>query len=230
MARLAHLLCLVSFGALVPCCCPTAPAPHKPEKAMQDPAMHVVMVHGILERGKNFKMLRERLEKQGVACHVVELKPSDARTGIEVLARSLAEQIASELGSEQSFSMIGFSMGGLVSRYYLQNLGGARRCDQLITLASPHHGTWTAYLYPGKGARQMRPNSPFLRQLAASEDQLGEMPVTSYRTALDLVILPTTSSIWERAENRLHFAPLHPLMLNLPTVLGDIEKRLLNDR
>lgn len=223
------LTALILAGCLANCC-PTIPASSEASSAPPaDPVKHVVLVHGFLERGSNFKMLRERLEKRQVHCLVPRLTPSDGRTGIDALARQLKEAIDEEFGPERQISVVGFSMGGLISRYYLQNLGGAERCEQLITVASPHNGTFTAYLYPGRGTQQMRPGSEFLSQLARSENRLGSMPVTSYRTPLDLIILPTTSPVWPRAENLSHCAPLHPLMLNIPPVLSDIERRLLEE-
>jgi triacylglycerol lipase len=84
-----------------------------------------------------------------------------------------------------------------------------------------------AYAYPGKGARQMRPGSQFLKDLEATEDRLGDIPVVSYRTPMDLIILPTESSVWKRAENHSHRVILHPLMLYSKPVLDDIEKRMV---
>lgn len=226
MNRIAILLFVAS---LLPCCCPSPSSQNCKEMTGSDfkPVMHIVMVHGFLERGNNFKMLSKRLEKHQIGCHVMRLKPSDGRTGLDALALQLKEQIESELGQDKKFSIVSYSMGGLISRYYLQNLDGASRCQQLITVSTPHHGTWTAKFYPGKGARQMRRGSEFLKALEQTSDQLGEMPITSYRTPMDLIILPTTSSIWKRAENRKYYALLHPLMLNIPSVLSDIERRLV---
>ena len=82
------------LALLAASCCPQPKADsccHAQSKP--DPIMHVVMVHGFLERGSNFKMLRERLEKKQVACHVVRLKPSDGRKGICNQAESLRTQI-----------------------------------------------------------------------------------------------------------------------------------------
>ncbi len=51
-------------------------------------------------------------------------------------------------------------MGGVVSRYYLQRLGGLARVRRFVTISSPHHGTVTAYLRrlpergPADAARQ----------------------------------------------------------------------------
>lgn len=190
----------------------------------------VVLVHGILENGMSFDSLRSRLENHGIECHVPKLEPNDARDGIDQLAKSLKEGIDKEFGPDERFAMVGFSMGGLVSRYYLQKLGGAERCDAFITVSSPHHGTKMAYAYPGKGARQMRPGSPFLKDLEATEDRLGDIPVVSYRTPMDLIILPTDSSVWKRAENQSYPVILHPLMLHSKPVLDDIEKRLVIDK
>ena len=190
----------------------------------------VVLVHGILEDGVAFNSLRSRLENHGIQCHVPKLEPNDARDGIDMLARSLKEEIDKEFGPTDRFAMVSFSMGGLVSRYYLQNLGGAERCDTFITVSSPHHGTKTAYAYPGEGARQMRPGSPFLKDLEATEGKLGDIPVVSYRTPMDLIILPTESSVWERAENYSYPVVLHPLMLYSKPVLDDIEKRLVIEK
>lgn len=191
--------------------------------------MNVVLVHGFLQSGNCYKPMRKRLEKHNVRCLTARLSPSDGRSGICSLAGDLKDQIEGAFDPDEEFAIVGYSMGGLVSRYYLQNLGGADRCHQLITISSPHQGTIMANLYPSKGARQMRRGSEFLSQLEETEHKLGDIPVTSYRTPLDLMILPTTSSVWERAENQAHTVALHPLMLRDPRVLDDIESRLLGN-
>ena len=115
----------------------------------------------------------------------------------------------------------------MVSRYYLQNLDGAKRCDLFITISSPHHGTKAAWLYPSKGAAQMRPGSQFIANLDKTEGQLGKIPVISYRTPMDMIIVPPSSSIWDRAENLEFRVALHPLMLSSNDVLSDIERHLM---
>jgi triacylglycerol esterase/lipase EstA (alpha/beta hydrolase family) len=49
-------------------------------------------------------------------------------------------------------NIIGHSMGGLDSRWYIEQNGGEKYVDTLVTLATPHHGTLTsrfASLTPG---------------------------------------------------------------------------------
>ncbi|MBG7608884.1 MAG: lipase [Verrucomicrobia bacterium] len=185
----------------------------------------VVMVHGIFEDGKAFDSLKRRLETHGIQCFVPKLTPADGRGGLDKLAEGLKDQIDKEFGEDEKFALVAFSMGGLVSRYYLQKLGGAEHCEEFITVSTPHHGTKTAYSYPTKGVFQMRPGSDFLRDLEETEATLGEMPIVSHRTPMDLIILPTSSSVWSRAENHSHNVVLHPLMLHSKPVLDDIERR-----
>jgi triacylglycerol lipase len=213
-ARFFHLFTGI-FASAVSC----HPQPATPRY------QRVVMVHGIFEDGKAFNSLKSRLENHGIKCYVPKLTPADGRGGLDKLAENLKQDIDKEFGETDHIALVAFSMGGLVSRYYLQKLGGADRCDAFVTISSPHHGTKVAYTYPSKGAQQMRPGSPFLQDLEETEDTLGDMPIVSYRTPMDLIILPTNSSIWERAENYSYTVALHPLMLHTRSVLDDIERR-----
>lgn len=187
----------------------------------------VVLVHGFLDTGWVFRRMKLRLERQGAACFVPRLRPNDGRGGLAALADNLKRDIDLAFGTEAKIRIVAFSMGGLVSRHYLQVLGGATRCEKLFTISSPHHGTATARLYPSKGARDMRPGSAFLRRLQETEATLAKVQLVSYRTPMDLMILPATSSVWPRAVNLDFPVLLHPLMLSDEDVLGDVERRVL---
>jgi triacylglycerol lipase len=198
-----------------------------PARDVAPPLQRVVFVHGIFQPGYwAFGTLRRRLEAQGISCMAPSLHPCDGRDGLEMLAQQLKAEINQRFGPREHFSIVAFSMGGLVSRYYLQELEGAKRCDCFITLATPHHGTTMAWLYGGLGARQMRPGSEFLAQLEQTENRLGKMPVSSFRTPYDLIIVPSTSSVWQRAENAEFAVLAHPLMTRSAAVVAAVEARL----
>ncbi|MGL5018793.1 MAG: esterase/lipase family protein [Luteolibacter sp.] len=219
--RKHHLVKLLSVSMFAGTACshssPTPP-PRTPR---------VVLVHGIFENGKRFKTFKNHLEARGFECYVPVLDHLDGRGGLENLAVGLKRDIDHKFGPEAPISIVGFSMGGIVSRQYLQHLGGAERCENFITISSPHHGTALGWIYPSQGVAQMRPNSPFLAELARSEDRLGKIRVTSLRTPLDLIILPPRSSVWDRAENLEYPVLMHPLMLESRKVLAEVEQRLL---
>ena len=193
-----------------------------PASAKSSGSARVVLVHGIFQSGHRFIPMKKQLEKEGYDCLIPKLKPADARSGLETLAAQLQQEIEQKWGKNAEFHIVAHSMGGLVSRYYLQELGGHEYCQTLVTLATPHHGTKAAYFYPGKGAGQMRPQSPFLQQLDASSHRLNKIRLISYRTPLDLIILPSTSSHWDLADNRRVWAPAHPLVMHTPRVKREI--------
>ncbi|NIP23655.1 MAG: lecithin--cholesterol acyltransferase, partial [Phycisphaerae bacterium] len=76
----------------------------------------------------------------------------DWRQDIRLNARKLKALIDERLPLWQKHTgnddarviLIGHSMGGLVSRHYLEMLGGWRQCKALITLGTPHRGAVNA--------------------------------------------------------------------------------------
>jgi triacylglycerol lipase len=182
----------------------------------------VVLVHGIFQSGRIFAPIIRMLEARGCECLVPKLTPADARQGLEPLAEQLKAAIDQRWGDTGEIHIVAHSMGGLVSRQYLQHLGGHARCQSLTTLATPHHGTLAAWCYPGKGAVQMRKDSAFLTNLQATEHRLRGIALRSYFTPMDLIILPYTSSRWDMAGNHTVLAPAHPLVLFTPRVLHHV--------
>lgn len=205
-------------AALMAACTATT---HAGTTAASKPS-RVVFVHGIFQSGRIFSPVVRLLEAQGCECLVPRLTPADARQGIEPLAEQLKTAIDQRWGDTGKIHIVAHSMGGLVSRYYLQHLGGHEHCQSLTTLATPHHGTLAAWCYPGKGAMQMRRGSAFLTDLQATEHRLAGIALHSYYTPMDLVILPYNSSEWGIAENRSVPSPAHPLVLFSPRVLRHI--------
>lgn len=62
--------------------------------------------------------------------------------------------------------VVAHSMGGLDARYCIEKLDGAEHVDDLVTLGTPHQGTYVAYLaYITPGGRDMVPGSDFLENL-----------------------------------------------------------------
>jgi len=216
----------IILGTLaLPGCVPAGKATPTPHR--KDRRRIVVFVHGLFQNGDvSFGKLRRRLEARGIECFAPSLTPADAHDGLDRLAEQLKERIDERFGPNERFSIVGFSMGGLIARYYLQELGGAARCERLFTISTPHHGTWSSWGYPGKGARQMQPGSAFLKRLEASEDCLGAMPVVSYRSTFDPVILPPHSPVWKRAENREFSGYVHLWITRNDSLIEDLEKRL----
>lgn len=131
----------------------------------------VVLVHGIGDNRSAFAILRRTLRRRGYGrITTVNYSPltSDVRKAAADLARHV-ERLCAQTGYEQLF-LVGHSLGGLIARYYVQCLGGDARVNTLVTLGSPHAGTQLARMAPLPVARQLRPGSELMRELAGPAD------------------------------------------------------------
>lgn len=65
--------------------------------------------------------------------------PYDWRQDVRVTARLLAQLIES-FPTDRSLILIGHSLGTMVSRYYVERLGGSKRIERLLLMGGPHKG------------------------------------------------------------------------------------------
>ncbi len=191
------------------------------------PRAHAVLVHGIMDTGRIFRSLMRTLDRAGIPCIAPSLTPSDGSARLEVLAEQLADTVERELPTDAPLHIVGFSMGALVSRYFIQFLGGHARTRGFFSVSAPHAGSWWCSVHPLAGARQMRPGSAFLERLDADLSCFERIPTVAYWTPFDLVILPPRSGLLAFAENVRVAALCHPCMLRHPRVHSDIRKRML---
>lgn len=186
-----------------------------------------VLVHGIMDLGRIFRPLQGTLEEAGIASSAPNLVPNHGGARLEALAEQLAEHIEQHVPATQPVHLLGFSMGAIVSRYYLQALGGIERTAQFLSVCAPHHGTQWSWLGPLPGMRQMRPGSALLNRLNDDLDTLTQRPLTCYWTPFDLVIVPARSSTLSAASNVRIDSMCHQCILNHPRLHQDVRSRIL---
>ena len=185
----------------------------------------LVMVHGIFDTGADFGSLKLKLRHEGYKCLAPDLKPANGRTGLDKLTTFLEHYIKDHLGEGTPYHLLGYSMGGILSRNYLRTSPNRENCVSLTTLASPHHGTKIAHLYPRRSGVELRPNSTFLNTL--NHSPLSVHPTTlSVRTKYDGVIIPSSSSVLQGASNLCVYTPSHPSLLMHPKVKRAILEHL----
>ncbi len=159
-----------------------------------NPRNPVVLIHGIFDTKNIFNKMSAYLSQRGWEVHCLNLIPNGGFLGIDRLAEQIVDYVDQTFNPNQPFDLVGFSMGGIVSRYYIQRLGGIHRVQRFITISSPHNGTWTSYLYITPGTLQMRPESNFLKALNQDIEQLNQLNFTSMWTPYDAMIIPAESS------------------------------------
>lgn len=154
----------------------------------------VVLVHGIWNTAGIFSVLQRYLEQAGWKVYALSMTPNNGDAPLSLLAEQVADFVEDQLGTDRLFDLVGFSMGGLVSRYYLQRLGGLERVQRFVSVSTPHQGTALALFSRRLGVGQMRPGSPFLRSLNQDIHRLETIRFFSFWTPFDLLILPPWSS------------------------------------
>lgn len=154
----------------------------------------ILLVHGMVDNRSIFTLLRRGLRRRGFH-RVVTLNYSPLTRDVRLAATALAtrvEQLCEQTGFER-IHVIGHSMGGLIARYYVQRLGGDERVHTLVTLGTPHAGTRAAALMPHQLARQLRPGSDLVSELAEPAPGCRTRMVAVW-SDLDQLIVPKRSA------------------------------------
>jgi triacylglycerol lipase len=195
---------------------PTAQS--SPDRPTRNP---ILLVHGLMDTSYKMRHIASHLRGLGWEVFDIDLQSNNGDTRLEILASQVAGLVNAclakcqpDISSTQHIDIIGFSMGGIVSRYYIQRLGGIDRVQRFITISSPHNGTIAANFSLKPGCRQMRQNSTFMKDLSTDIDRLKSLNFTSLWTPFDLIILPPTSSKLGIGTERSIPVIAHPLMVS----------------
>ncbi len=186
----------------------------------------VLLVHGWLDTTAKFDKMAAHLRSSGWEVHCFDLVPNLGNIELEKLADQVADYVARTFESDRLFDLIGFSMGGIVSRYYVQRLGGIDRVQRFIAISSPHQGTLTGYALNLPGIAQMRPKSAFLEDLNQDASMLERLNFTSMWTPFDGIILPAKSSQMPVGREIKFNVPIHAWMVSDDRVIQAVAKEL----
>ncbi len=190
----------------------------------------LVLVHGLFDTPALFRGLRQRLGNRRDPLLVPHLPHGIGVTPLEILAERLGEQIERHFGSEQPIDLLGFSMGGLIARTWLQLHGGAVRTRRFLSIASPHAGSLVALPWPRfllAGLADMKPGSGLLRRLDGDLDPLRRIDCLSFYIPTDLVVVPGWSAVLPVGPRRALPVWQHNQLMAEPASLAPIVAELL---
>ena len=196
----------------------------------QQRGTRTILVHGYKDDASVFEPLASYLTDLGLKSYALTLAPSDCSVPLETLAQQLDALIERNFLGRQKLDFVGFSLGGIVTRYYLQRMGGLARTNRFLTVAAPHHGTWLAYASNLPAAIQLRPNSDFLQDLNDDAESLASIDFASIWSPFDLMILPSLSSRMPIGDNRLVWSLRHQSLITSPRGIRTIAEQLLSGR
>lgn len=174
----------------------------------------ILLVHGLLDTTKDFKVMSAYLTNFGFQVHAINLIPNNGSADLADLAQQVKNYIDSNFEAKTKINLLGFSMGGIVTRYYLQRLNGIEKVDKYINISAPNNGTILSFLLPLKGILQMRPQSQFLKDLNQDvQEKLSQINTLILWTSFDLMILPSKSTKLGLKQEICLPILLHPCML-----------------
>lgn len=176
----------------------------RPPKRGAGKGRPVLFIHGWGMGSHVFFFIRRMLKKRGrTRLYSLTWRPylGDCR-GLAGQVADKIDEVLAATGSEK-VTLITHSMGGVLARYALKNLGAAGKVDKVITLGGPHMGSRVAVLCPvGKNTLQMTYDSRFVRELAEGGLCPGGARYVSVWSGFDNSVLPPESSdLGEEAKN-----------------------------
>lgn len=157
----------------------------------------VILVHGYGHNRSGWFVLEKSLRAAGFT-NITTLNYNPLRENVPELAERLADRVSliRALTGADKVHIVGHSLGGVILRWYVQELGGDRFVSTAITIASPHHGTVAALAgvpFSSVG-RELLPGSWIMRRLHKG---VRPSPVrwVAYYSNIDLLVSPATSAM-----------------------------------
>lgn len=173
-------------------------ADHLPPKSQ---ARGVLLVHGFVCNRGFWNRWMPRLKDHGIPYVAVNMEPVFGSIGMYV---DTLEQAVSQIEAATGRPpvIVAHSMGGLAVRAWMAAHGGAGRVHRVITIGSPHHGTWTARYGTTANAREMQQGSALLQSLERREMSHGYGRFTCFYSHCDNIVFPASTATLHGADNR----------------------------
>ena len=191
----------------------------------------VVFIHGyICNRGLWNPWMR-RLHKLDRAFVAVSLEPlfaslDDYVPQIERAVRRV------EAATGLAPVIVAHSMGGLVARAWLRSRAAHKRSDgteeaaRLITIGTPHRGTWLARLARTVNGRQMAVDGLWMKALADKEPPTLPGLITSWWSECDQIVFPPPTAVYPGSEARQLRGVGHLAMTAREEIWNEIRRRI----
>jgi triacylglycerol lipase len=177
------------------------------DRRIASDARGVVLIHGfVCNRGMWMPWLRV-LRRRRVPFVAVNLEP--AFGSIDNYAATIDEavrRVAQATGRPPV--LICHSMGGVAARAWLRGADPAR-VHRVVTIGSPHRGTWFGRFSHATNGRQMALGARWMSELGAAMSPAAAARFTCWYSNCDNMVFPVTTATIDGADNRLVEGPAH---------------------
>lgn len=181
----------------------------------------IVFVHGFVCNRALWNPLMKKLRARAVPFAAVNLEPVFG--SIDRYADIVDEAVRRvEAATGQSPVIVAHSMGGLAARAWLDAHRGDDRVHRVITIGSPHRGTFLGRFGQTLNTRQMRIDSDWQRALASREPPERFRRFTCFYGHCDNIVFPASTATLPGADNRHVAGVAHVHMAHQDEVFNEV--------
>lgn len=179
-----------------------------------------VFVHGFVCNRGLWTPWLTRLRDKGHAFAAVNLEPvfGSIDDYVPIIDRAV-EQVTRATGMPPV--LVCHSMGGLAARAWLRTLQADDRVFHVITIGTPHRGTWLGRFSRLANGQQMRLQSDWLGALGQYASEQRHASFTCWYSNCDNIVFPTSTATLPGASNRLLRGVAHVDLAFEPQVMAE---------
>ena len=185
----------------------------------------VLLVHGFMCNRGFWNSWMQRLRWLGVPFIAVNLEPPFG--SIEQLIPQIETSVTRlRQATGMAPVIVAHSMGGLAVRAWMASRHIGHEVDRVVTIASPHQGTWLARFFHAPNGVEMRLGSAWLSALSARESAETTKRFICYYGPCDNIVFPVSTATMRGADNRRLEATAHVQMAFHPAVFDTVLQAL----
>lgn len=186
----------------------------------------VVFVHGFVCNRGFWNPWMKSMRATGIPFVAVNLEP--LFDSISRYTDTIDEAVRRvELATGRPPVVVAHSMGGLAVRAWLDKFDADARVHRIITVGTPHSGTWLARYGRTVNSREMSLKSPWLTGLAAQSNSHRHALFTCFYSHCDNIVFPASTATLPGADNRHIPATAHVHMAFQATVFNEVSRWLV---
>lgn len=177
----------------------------------------VVLVHGFMCNRGFWNAWMRHLRAHGRAFVAVNLEP--VYGSVDDYAGAIDDAVVRVTAcTGRPPLLVCHSMGGLAARAWWRHCAGQRAVAAMVTIGTPHGGTWLARFSSRPNGRQMRLVSEWLHSLCQYESHQPLPPITCWYSNCDNVVFPPSTATLPGADNRFVPGEAHVALAFHPEV------------
>lgn len=178
----------------------------------------IVFIHGFVCNRGFWRPWLARMHAEGRPFVAVNLEPVfGSIDDYAAIIDAAIESLRASTGLAPA--LVCHSMGGLAARAWLRVAADRSRVHRIVTIGTPHRGTWLGRFGRSPNGIQMRAASGWLAALDEHEAAHPQPPFTCWYSHCDHIVFPTSSAMRPGADNRLVRGAAHVELAFVPEVI-----------